>query len=80
MALLSSSPVIEASKLVTIEVESCSRTPRGAGINVASRFRLCTHTHYIDDLYHIMHHDNYEATGDVVKFSLQQHIQVYMVS
>ena len=52
--LSSLSLVIEASKLVTIEVESRSRTPWGTGINVACRSRLCTHTHYVDDLYHII--------------------------
>ena len=36
----------------------------GTGIDVACR--PCTH--YIDNLYHIMHHNNYAATGDVVKF------------
>ena len=24
--------------------------------------------HYIDDLYHVRHYDNYTATGDVVKY------------
>ena len=32
--------------------------------DVARRLR----THYIDDLYHTGHHDNYAATGDVVKY------------
>ena len=66
--LFSSSPVIEGSILVTIKVESRSQTPSlrfgGAGINIACR--LCMH--YIDDHYHIMHHDNHATTGDVVKF------------
>ena len=35
MVLLSSSPVIEALKLVTIEIENRSQTPSGAGIDVA---------------------------------------------
>ena len=28
---------------------------------------LCTY--YVDDLYHAIHHENYAATEDVVKFS-----------
>lgn len=51
--------VIEASRCVTIKVESWSQTAIG-GI----KCRLCTHC--IDDLYHTYHH-YYAATGDVVK-------------
>ena len=28
--------------------------------------------HYVDDRYHIIHHENYAATEDVVKFSLRK--------
>ena len=38
-----------------------------SAIEVPASMWLCMY--YIDDLYHIMHHDNYAATGDVVKFS-----------
>ena len=34
--------------------------------------------HYIDDLYHIMHHENYAATGDVVKFSYNIYFDFYL--
>jgi hypothetical protein len=49
-------PVVEALKLVNIEVETPSLRLHAA---------LCMH--YIDDLYHI-HHYHYAATGDTLEF------------
>jgi hypothetical protein len=50
-------PVVEASKFVTIEVESRSQVPACSTLYTM---------HYIDDLYH-MHHYHNAATGDMVK-------------
>ena len=62
--LSSSSPVIEASKL---EIESVSDSI-ALRLSIDVAYRLCMY--YVDDLYHnIMHHENYAATWDVVKFS-----------
>jgi hypothetical protein len=55
-------PVVEASKLVTIEVESWSQA-------VSLRLRRhCVHT-ILMTFYH-MHHYRYAATGDMVKISI----------
>ena len=62
-AMSSSSPVIEALKLVTVKIESVSdsiSTIEHASIDVA--YRLCTHC--IDDL---LPYYTPLATGDVVK-------------
>ena len=54
--------MIEASKLVTVEVKSRSQTPSLAVIEVPASMWLVDHMH--------VHHQNYAATGDVVKFSV----------
>jgi hypothetical protein len=54
-------PVVEASKLVTIEVESRSQTP-------SLQFRHCVHT--ILTIFYHMHHYHYAATGDMIKSSI----------
>jgi hypothetical protein len=71
--LSSSSPVIEASKFATVEVESRSQTP-SLLLRCLHRCGLYTvYILYIDDLYN-MHHYNYAATGDVVKCFIITHV------
>ena len=82
-ALSSSSPVIEALKLVTIEVESWSQTrieaPASMWLVDCARTILTTITIII------IHHETCVATGDVVKFSyiilyIYIYIQVCLMS
>ena len=56
-----------ALKFVTIEVASNSISAIDVPASIIDvAYRWCTH--YIDDLYHSMHYDNYAATGYVAKF------------
>ena len=70
--LSSSSPVFEASKLnchyqdQESVSDSISVIEAPASMYMYLSYRSCMQ--YIDDLYHIVHHENYAATGDIVKF------------